>query len=570
MALQVWLPLNGNTNNQGLDGSYTFTNSSQSMITVNSSGKIGKCTEFNSTANNSGIYSVDNGFMDKYINNKSWSLCAWVKTTSTDTCVLSLSYGLRLFAGTSPLISLYNSSRSISCISSVSTTDGNWHHLAVTYNTSNNQIKFYIDGVNTGNNTYTAGYTYASSWSNGLFVGKDPNNSTVTDHYLYKGLMNDVRIYDHALSEKEVKEISKGLVLHYPLNRVNKNLFKYTGLNEFNQELQLNNYNNTGSFTQFGNCLTIDPANYIGTYFTISLDAISPNGTTSLRIYNSNGNPRYFYYSTTLTSSLGNKWEHFSYTFQNTDRGSSYSAGTHPLEVYMPNQMGGKIRNVKIEIGTAETPWTPYTQVDMDTTVYDCSGYKYNGIPIGNLTINSDTPRYDCSISLSGSEQAIQIPNLSILLSDGQFTISVWFRKNTGEWSSLAWETLIGGPSGFELETKNGSSNSPVYYAYSWGAGNVSYTLDTWHLATMTRTSNGTLFYLDGVQKFTGTAGSIPSGNYYIGSWKDSSHQNMRGSVSDFRLYATALSDTDIKELYETGQSIDNKGNIYAYEFKEE
>jgi len=42
--------------------------------------------------------------------------------------------------------------------------------------------------------------------------------------------MNDVRVYSHALSAKEVEEIAKGLVLHYQLNdpyiESTTNLFK--------------------------------------------------------------------------------------------------------------------------------------------------------------------------------------------------------------------------------------------------------------------------------------------------------------------------------------------------------
>lgn len=223
MSLQIWLPLTGHTRNKGVwKTTAEFYPSNTNFITVDDSGKIGKCYSFNSTATNTGIYHADGNYMADYINNKSFSICAWIQTTSTDTCAISLSYGVRIFVGDGghTYITLYNTSRTVGCAANMAVNDGKWHHICAIYNVDTNKIQFYVDGVKKNEVSYTSGYTYASSWNNGLFIGRDPNNSTVNDHYLYKGKMNDVRIYDHALSPVEVSEIAKGLCVHYKLDDV--------------------------------------------------------------------------------------------------------------------------------------------------------------------------------------------------------------------------------------------------------------------------------------------------------------------------------------------------------------
>ena len=223
MSLQIWLPLTGHTKNKGMwNSTAEFYPSNTNFITVDNSGKLGQCYAFNSTATNTGIYHADGNYMAEHINNHSFSICAWIQTTATDTCVISLSYGVRIYVGDSShtYITLYNSSRTYACSAGLATNDGKWHHVCGIYNVDTNKIQFYVDGIMKKEVSYADGYTYASSWSNGLFVGRDPNNSTVNDHYHYKGKMNDVRVYDHALSSIEVSEIAKGLVCHYKLDDV--------------------------------------------------------------------------------------------------------------------------------------------------------------------------------------------------------------------------------------------------------------------------------------------------------------------------------------------------------------
>ena len=70
MSLQIWMPLMGNLNNQGLETNYTVSGSP----TYSSNGKIGKCLNTKNTIE------INAPVM---INLKSWSVCFWGYITSS-------------------------------------------------------------------------------------------------------------------------------------------------------------------------------------------------------------------------------------------------------------------------------------------------------------------------------------------------------------------------------------------------------------------------------------------------------------------------------------------------------
>ena len=133
-----------------------------------------------------------------------------------------------------------------------------------------------------------------------------------------------------------------------------RNLFKGSG----REAITLSTYQSVGSFSQFYDCLTFDPAEYVGESFTVSFWARSPNGTTPLKVYNRNSNPRYFRFEATLDPSLGTEWRRYSHTFVNLDFGESFPI-CNRLEIYASAKTGVQVREIKVERGTVATDWTP-------------------------------------------------------------------------------------------------------------------------------------------------------------------------------------------------------------------
>ena len=561
MSLRVWLPLNGDLRNNGLSN-ITVTNNG---ATIDNNGKIGKCYSFDGTDDKITLANLPNP--------SNISVAFWMKrsaNTGTRQFMFTAWNGVTCELTTSGVIHCYVAPSHGACDSTKAiTVDDGWVHVAYTFE---DKVcgKLYINGS----------LIRTTTSSNSISWNTTTGNLGYFSTY-FNGKLNDFRIYDHVLSAKEVKELSKGLVCHYPLNDIKgqENLFNWG--NKGNKIITLNNYQNTGSFTQFSSCLTFDAKDTVGTTYTISFWAKSPNGTTSLLLYNNNSTPRYFYFSpTTLTTSLSNEWQYFTYTFINQDRGSGTTTASiyNRIEIYMPSQMGGQVKLIKIEEGEKATSWSPapsdtyYNKLGYDNNIiYDTSGYGYNGIKNGNgdIIISTNTARNSLS-SFFGEHNTPRIDMLdsSLFPALTSCTISWW------EYSTVSSNTLIftgiaaggskyiaaGSPTNRLYDSNIGTSGITMYkdgvaVSTTYSGTNVYHnncfrTQNEWHHYCMTgvNLSSWDKFYI----------------NYYSSSFPTQAY------LSDVRIYSTVLSEEDIKELYNIGASIDKNGNVFAYEFKED
>ena len=570
MSLQVWLPLNGNLNNQGLSD-VTVTNSG---ATVDSNGKIGSCYSFDTgkylTVTKPVALTKEISY-SCWVNISSWSSSAW-------DCILSLSTGTnwrdsratlcRNGDSTNLTWNIADGSSQIRVNSNTSLSLNSWYHIACTYDGA--KLRIYINGVedNSVSTSFVPNYDSAK-----LYIGSWNGNN-----YNLKGRLNDVRVYDHCLSAKEVKEISKGLICHYKLDNNgfgNPNLITTMstgGGTTLNGKYGLNAdfSRNADTYGYFN----VSPALELNSAYTLSFDVSNfpRGGAWSFNLWNSAN------YSTGTITKDG----HYTYTFVPSESKlpNDYSLTKFLFDDAIRTNPAGTVHftNFKIEKGDRATPWCPHTSDSLyaslgldSATELDCSGLSNDGTKIGGLSpsTNPASIRYESCYDFDGNTGSVQIPNLATLVPSGEFTMNCWiYHDNT--WSSEGYETIFGGPGGFELDAKHGTTNSPRLYACDWGKGSATYELNKWNMVTMTRNASEAKFYINGELRITGSAGTIPPGNYFIGAWQTSNRQNYKGKISDFRLYSTVLSVDDIKMLYNTSTSVDKNGNMYAYEFKEE
>lgn len=104
--------------------------------------------------------------------------------------------------------------------------DGEWHHVAGTWDGENGEVSIYVDGVRENNSTDD--YQGSLNPSADLLIGNDAAGS----HSYFNGLICDCRLYESALDDGEITEIynqgssdtvkppavSEGGAVYWPLN----------------------------------------------------------------------------------------------------------------------------------------------------------------------------------------------------------------------------------------------------------------------------------------------------------------------------------------------------------------
>lgn len=540
--------------------------------TVDNNGKIGKCYSFNGGTITSTAPKVTNkitvaAWIKAPDNNSVWKRVCGMQSTSTSWESAS---ALLLLNGTDLYFSISNGSTCTRgyCVFNIGDST-KWFHACGTYDGTT--ARLYVNGVLKKEYAITTTIENTPVWLGGTSAGER-----------FTGKLNDFRIYDEALSADQIKEISRGMVLHYKMCgnvQTPNNCYAYPtfdisatnggwahwtysgGSGSFAQNTDKNFIFRSGQ-TYSHKVVCDSSATY--DYLCYQEPTFSGGYRSMCAIIKASDGARitenicYPHWNSRNGGVEINKW-----TSINKLRDGFYLCKCEGIKQDGSNDLVGIYvrpgKTIYISECYLENDYEKcsdfWTRTDIE---YDGSGFKNHGTVSGNVTLSEDSPRYTGSYVFNGNDTSILIGDLSKLTPDGNFTMSCWIKKS--EFSSKGYDTIFGGPSGFELESKNDTTNERKFCAHNWGGGKWDYEFNKWYHLVMVRTSSNTKFYFSSESGFnntpviTGDPGSIPSGNYYVGSWRSATEQNYKGLVSDFRIYATALDATDVAELYKLGK----------------
>lgn len=544
--LQFWLPLHKNLNNNGL-----------LQTTITNSGAI----------LSAGAYQFDgvddyisvNGIADCFKGGTNpFSVSFWFyHSGNSRRGVLFGDYGLvesnRInleITAANKLRFWWDGSPDWTCTNFTLTTQ-TWYHCVFVYDGSS--VKLYINGELSDTRS---GALTAKTPSGNYYLGRDVRTGATA----FYGKLSDFRIYNHDLSIKEIKELSKGLLLHYTFNdsSIEPTTNLVTRISSSNTRVTISGRTATVG-TAAGDsyfAIILSTSLTSGETYNISYDVEMAEGDrcTFGFYYNSKMNHNHTLtnghnsYTVTPTTTLA------TITFDNTNRSNA-----NPI----------KLSNFQIEKKNHETQYVIGSRTP--TILYDNSGMGNDAIIGGSFVIEPNSgARYEYCTKFNSNYLLTD----DVLTSDNkQMTISVWLKPTVNQ-TGCIW---------------NGRSTTGYSFGVFYLGGGIRFDdnggqmqcstqlpLNQWtHVVCTWETGGQKKVYYNGVLKTSATAGANSHTNTKatIGTSSTGdvapSGNEFKGYMSDYRIYRKALSIAEVLNLYQDSVIIDNKQDIFAYEFIE-
>lgn len=582
MSLIAWYPLDGDT----IDYSGNYNNLITSTSTQFVDGKIGQAL------GSGGLYWAPET-TNKILNNNALTISLWIYVggttgSTTERAMIFGNGGMSANNNRKFTIFQYPTCNDLhlSWMNDDASTvflgnqlngalpSGKWTHLCITY--KNPTANVYINGILVDTRS---GVSSSSTFSY--------QTQVVYDSSFHR--LNDYRFYDHALSTKEIKELAKAKILHYTFNDFQE---PTTNLISNSVMVRTNQPNITGGTDGVGDYFIksddstwwagINPNNTFinsDTFYTWSFEimcdiamAVSWDANISP---GPNGNDNYTNIVNSTSYTTPNAWQKVYQTCKSSS-GLSSPYLHSSFTTRDANAFGKKIyyRNAQIE---SKPYFTDYTMTSNPRlgAVNDSSGYENNA----TLT-ETTTPQW--TTSSKGGSGGYNFTGLNKYIDTGvklfstsnpvqEFTLSAWIYPANNSFENWVVDQYNYSTNRF-IWFRATSQKMRYFYNGSTILDSASIVpTNTWSHVSVTRDSLGNIrMYLNGILDGSGThTGVIANINTHVGSYY--STYTPTYSLDDVRMYATALSSSDVLEMVNTKAQLDNVGNLFlsevAYEF---
>lgn len=425
-----------------------------------------------------------------------------------------------------------------------------WSHLLLRFDASTNNLSLWVNGVEEFSMTYVM-----KCLPDKLQLFKWSTSYDVNAHRP-GAIIDDVRIYDHALSEREVRDLSQGLVLHYTFDQFQEPTEnKASGITY-------------SSYAPYHNIS--GDANKVTMVWATTNEYMTIDGFGTLQ-------------GKTITVSGYMKKNGASYLppFIKTSTYETATAVNHVMD-----SSTGRFEVTQVYDSTSKWLFhTPITAVAGDViTIEDFQvefnkGYAtpfVNGTRAG-IVRDQSTQGNDAPLVLANTPKWVEggmvgkgcyefagggkTPGiLSPQIKTDKYTISFWAkhtsagkmafgsdRSATFYWyGDYSWKYTHGGTSGEFYYPK-----SQMINIGEWG-----------HFA-VTYDGSNVRIYRNGVYEGVKASSGIPNFNRHsIGYGFANTSYDFQGQIDDVRIYTTALTTEEIRELYQQRASLDSGGNL--------